>query len=58
MKQIKCPNCGKETTWKDNPYRPFCSEKCKLADLSKWLNEEYTLFSEEPVVEEEADSRS
>ncbi|WP_163327981.1 DNA gyrase inhibitor YacG [Desulfurobacterium thermolithotrophum] len=58
MKQIKCPNCGKETTWEGNPYRPFCSEKCKLADLSKWLNEEYTLFSEEPVVEEEADSRS
>ncbi|GAB6075469.1 DNA gyrase inhibitor YacG [Desulfurobacterium crinifex] len=57
MKKVKCPNCGKETTWENNPFRPFCSEKCKLADLSKWLNEEYALVSEEPVVEEETDSR-
>ena len=57
MKKVKCPNCGKETIWENNPFRPFCSEKCKLADLSKWLNEEYSLVSEEPVVEEETDSR-
>jgi endogenous inhibitor of DNA gyrase (YacG/DUF329 family) len=27
----------------DNPYRPFCSERCKLADLGRWLNEDYRL---------------
>ena len=25
----------------NNPWRPFCSERCKLIDLSKWLGEEY-----------------
>lgn len=38
---MKCPTCGKEADWKDNPYRPFCSERCKLVDLGKWVNEEY-----------------
>ncbi|MEO2068516.1 MAG: DNA gyrase inhibitor YacG [Desulfurobacteriaceae bacterium] len=45
MRKIVCPNCKKEATWEGNPYRPFCSEKCKLADLSKWLNEEYRVES-------------
>lgn len=38
---MKCPNCEKEADWQDNPYRPFCSERCKLIDLGKWVNEEY-----------------
>ena len=36
-----CPNCGKPSEWQDNPHRPFCSERCKLVDLGKWVNEEY-----------------
>lgn len=38
---MKCPTCGKKVDWNDNPYRPFCSERCKLVDLGKWVNEEY-----------------
>jgi endogenous inhibitor of DNA gyrase (YacG/DUF329 family) len=38
---MKCPTCDKEATWQDNPYRPFCSERCKLVDLGKWVNDEY-----------------
>ncbi|HKO98392.1 MAG TPA: DNA gyrase inhibitor YacG [Pyrinomonadaceae bacterium] len=38
---MKCPTCDKEATWEDNPYRPFCSERCKLVDLGKWVNDEY-----------------
>jgi endogenous inhibitor of DNA gyrase (YacG/DUF329 family) len=37
----RCPSCGKEVQWQDNPFRPFCSERCKLVDLSKWVSEEY-----------------
>ena len=37
----KCPRCDKPCpTSKDNQYRPFCSEKCKLIDLGSWTNEE------------------
>jgi endogenous inhibitor of DNA gyrase (YacG/DUF329 family) len=38
---MKCPNCGKQVDWDQNPFRPFCSERCKLVDLGKWVNEEY-----------------
>jgi endogenous inhibitor of DNA gyrase (YacG/DUF329 family) len=38
---MKCPTCGKPVEWTDNPFRPFCSERCKLIDLSRWVSEEY-----------------
>ncbi|HAF14353.1 MAG TPA: DNA gyrase inhibitor YacG [Blastocatellia bacterium] len=38
---MKCPTCNKPVDWKDNAHRPFCSERCKLVDLSKWVSEEY-----------------
>jgi endogenous inhibitor of DNA gyrase (YacG/DUF329 family) len=38
---MKCPTCNKEVQWQDNPFRPFCSERCKLIDLGKWVSEEY-----------------
>ena len=36
-----CPICQKSTTWEGNPFRPFCSERCKLIDLDHWLTERY-----------------
>jgi uncharacterized protein len=38
---MKCPMCGKPTKWKDNPDRPFCSERCRVIDLGKWASEDY-----------------
>lgn len=38
--KVPCPNCRTRTEWSaDNPYRPFCSERCKLADLGDWFSE-------------------
>ena len=45
----KCPNCGKPVEWKDNPARPFCSERCKLIDFGAWANEEYSVPAQEPA---------
>jgi endogenous inhibitor of DNA gyrase (YacG/DUF329 family) len=39
--QVKCPVCKKKTTWEENPFKPFCSERCKLIDLGRWASEEY-----------------
>ena len=25
------------------PYRPFCSERCKMADLGRWLKGDYAV---------------
>jgi uncharacterized protein len=42
-KKIRCPICEKEALWDDNPFRPFCSERCKLIDLGKWASEDYRI---------------
>lgn len=42
-----CPRCGQPTTWEDNLFRPFCSERCKVIDLGAWANDEYKLPTED-----------
>jgi uncharacterized protein len=37
----KCPTCDKPVEYRDNPWRPFCSERCKLIDFGRWTDEEY-----------------
>lgn len=45
--QVECPTCKKSVEWSEsNPYRPFCSERCKLIDLGAWANEEYRVPAE------------
>lgn len=44
---VKCPTCRKDTTWENNPHRPFCSERCKLVDLGAWADERYRIPGEE-----------
>lgn len=51
--QISCPICKKKTTWEENPFRPFCSERCKLIDLGKWASEEYKVAGEKIEEKEE-----
>ncbi|MBI4846984.1 MAG: DNA gyrase inhibitor YacG [Nitrospirae bacterium] len=41
--KVKCPTCKKWTEWQNNPFRPFCSEKCKLIDLGSWASDEYRI---------------
>lgn len=39
-RSLRCPHCGKPAiATADNPFRPFCSERCKLIDLGAWLVE-------------------
>ena len=49
---LSCPVCKKEAAWKENPFRPFCSERCRLIDLGKWAAGEYRVpTSERPAME-------
>ncbi len=41
--KIKCPTCKEKTEWQNNPFRPFCSERCKFIDLGTWESEEYII---------------
>jgi len=39
---VACPRCGAQAPFSpDNPWRPFCSERCKLIDLGAWASESY-----------------
>lgn len=42
---VACPQCGKEVIWNKevSPYRPFCSERCKLIDLGQWAEGKYSI---------------
>jgi len=45
--RAKCPTCRRAIEWSPaNPWRPFCSERCKLIDLGAWLTERHTIPGE------------
>jgi endogenous inhibitor of DNA gyrase (YacG/DUF329 family) len=51
---VSCPHCGKPAAWESaNPWRPFCSERCKLIDLGAWATEAYRI----PTPEERDESK-
>ncbi len=39
--RLACPICGKENDYFAEPLGSFCSARCKLIDLGKWLGEDY-----------------
>ena len=42
----ECPTCRKVLTvdrQEDAPFRPFCSERCKMVDLGRWLDGTYRI---------------
>lgn len=42
-----CPQCGNRIEAPaQNRYRPFCSERCKLADLGQWFAGRYAIPAE------------
>jgi uncharacterized protein len=50
---VRCPACGGDSIYApSNPYRPFCSERCKNVDLGAWASEEFRV-PEKPPLEDE-----
>jgi uncharacterized protein len=42
--RLRCPTCQRAIEWSDQfPYRPFCSERCRLIDLGAWLSEKHAI---------------
>ncbi len=41
-----CPLCKKPVQWENNPYWPFCSERCRTIDLGQWAGERYRIPGE------------
>ena len=46
---IRCPSCGGPSIYAvDNPYRPFCSARCKNNDFGAWASEGYAVPENPP----------
>ncbi|OCC15467.1 DNA gyrase inhibitor [Dissulfuribacter thermophilus] len=50
---IRCPICEAPVDFFQNPYRPFCSKRCKMVDLGAWFKEDYRIKGEPQVIEKE-----
>lgn len=48
-KIVTCPSCGGDSVYAaSNPFRPFCSERCKNIDFGAWASENFRMPSEAP----------
>jgi endogenous inhibitor of DNA gyrase (YacG/DUF329 family) len=49
MIKVRCPVCQRVLEGqspREWPQFPFCSPKCKLVDLGRWLGEQYRIASD------------
>ena len=47
---VRCPTCDKDVVWSAiSPFRPFCSERCKLIDLGDWAAENHRIPDKVPL---------
>ena len=53
--QLRCPTCDILVDAARSKNIPFCSERCRLIDLGRWLNEEIAVICDRTEEEEEAD---
>ena len=50
---VACPTCRKSIRYEtSNPFRPFCSERCKTHDTAAWADGDYRVAGEEAPPEE------
>lgn len=46
---VRCPSCGGDSVYApSNPFRPFCSERCKSIDFGAWASESFRVPDETP----------
>ena len=54
-RSVRCPTCGGNSVYaSSNPFRPFCSERCKSNDLGAWASEAYRVAAAPPTDDDAA----
>ena len=57
VRYVNCPICKQAAEFSPaNPYRPFCSRRCKLIDLGQWANEQYKIAGSDKPTGPEPDA--
>jgi endogenous inhibitor of DNA gyrase (YacG/DUF329 family) len=53
---VTCPTCKRLVEWNANsPWRPFCSERCKLIDLGAWASEQHVIAGDAQNADQDAE---
>ena len=53
---VTCPTCKGESVYSpDNPFRPFCSERCQSVDFGAWASESYRVEAKPTSLDADAD---
>lgn len=57
IKKLICPKCSKKFVISEEikAFLPFCSKKCKMVDLGKWLSEKYVVEGQDTAVSKKTD---
>ena len=46
-RKVPCPTCRRAALYgPGNPWRPFCSDRCRSADLGAWASERFRVTAE------------
>jgi uncharacterized protein len=54
---VSCPTCRRPVEWTEaSPWRPFCSERCKLIDLGAWGSGNRAIPDEAPPLPSDDES--
>ncbi len=51
----RCPVCDAPVDLQTTPTVPFCSDRCRLVDLGRWLDESYGVPAPPPADDEEVE---
>jgi uncharacterized protein len=54
--ETRCPICKKPTDSEKDKDFPFCSERCRVADLGNWASEKYKVPSHPAIDESEPEN--
>ena len=50
----QCPVCDCQVDLRTTPTVPFCSDRCRLIDLGRWLDESYGVPQKKQPAPDEA----
>ena len=52
--EVNCPTCMTKVPWSEtSPWRPFCSQRCKLIDFGDWASQRHSIPGETPLLDDE-----